>query len=68
MMPLIGQYFCKVLEYKTSIYRFKGVLSLLHFAVLLPSLMRIDLLLLFLSLEFDIISIGVIVNRYLNVN
>jgi hypothetical protein len=67
MMPLMGQYFCSVREYSTSISNSSGVFICVHLAVLLPSLIRIALELLLLSLEFDFIYNGVIVNRYLYV-
>lgn len=44
-----------------------GVLSAVHLAVLLPSLMSMDLLGVVLSLELDLISSGVMMNKYLNV-
>lgn len=64
MIPLMGQYLCSVFEYRTSIYNSTDDFSYEHLAVLLPSLIRIDLRLLLLILEFDFISRGVIMKRY----
>lgn len=50
MMPLIGQYLFRVLEYSTSVTISTGWPMHLHLDYLLPSLISIDLLLMFVEL------------------
>ncbi len=62
MIPLIGQYFFKVLEYKTSTGISIGLLSSDVFDVMSPSLSKRDFLRFFIDLV-EIISKGVMVKR-----
>lgn len=62
MIPLIGQYFFKVLEYNTSTGISMGLFSYEVFYVLLPNLRSKDFLRFFIDFV-DTISRGVIIKR-----
>lgn len=67
MIPLIGQYLFKVLEYKTSTFSSTDDPIVLHFAYRFPSLMRTDWFWASLDFALGSILVGVILNQKLHV-